>query len=173
MQGALRHHLQVVLGRNELSRGRRPVCSLVVSSGRENRFCRERMALPQTDPRLNALSFPQSQPALSEEKSKKLKRRPQMKRRSQAEVMKEREDECFSCGDGGQLVSCKKAGCPKVYHADCLNLTKRPAGQCNAACRHGSQVCSPCAIYACRFNSNSARQGGWKNQSGIEYQRTE
>ncbi|OXB80997.1 UNVERIFIED_CONTAM: hypothetical protein H355_006080 [Colinus virginianus] len=70
---------------------------------------------------------PKSQPALSEEKSKKLKRRPQMKRRSQAEVMKEREDECFSCGDGGQLVSCKKAGCPKVYHADCLNLTKRPA----------------------------------------------
>lgn len=55
-----------------------------------------------------------------------------MKRRSQAEVMKEREDECFSCGDGGQLVSCKKAGCPKVYHADCLNLTKRPAGQCSA-----------------------------------------
>lgn len=55
-----------------------------------------------------------------------------MKRRSQAEVMKEREDECFSCGDGGQLVSCKKSGCPKVYHADCLNLTKRPAGQCSA-----------------------------------------
>ncbi|KFU92920.1 Histone-lysine N-methyltransferase, H3 lysine-36 and H4 lysine-20 specific, partial [Chaetura pelagica] len=73
---------------------------------------------------------PKSQPPLSEEKSKKLKRRPQMKRRSQAEVMKEREDECFSCGDGGQLVSCKKPGCPKVYHADCLNLTKRPAGQC-------------------------------------------
>ncbi|OXB61328.1 hypothetical protein ASZ78_003750 [Callipepla squamata] len=80
---------------------------------------------------------PKSQPALSEEKSKKLKRRPQMKRRSQAEVMKEREDECFSCGDGGQLVSCKKAGCPKVYHADCLNLTKRPAGQCTAPSRHG------------------------------------
>lgn len=44
-------------------------------------------------------------------------------------VTKEREDECFSCGDGGQMVSCKRPGCPKVYHADCLNLTKRPAGQ--------------------------------------------
>lgn len=102
----------------------------------------------------NTLSVPQSQPTLSEEKSKKLKRRPQMKRRSQAEVMKEREDECFSCGDGGQLVSCKKAGCPKVYHADCLNLTKRPAGQCNTAYRHG---CSPCGIYTFRFNSYSER----------------
>lgn len=28
------------------------------------------------------------------------------------------------------MVSCKRPGCPKVYHADCLNLTKRPAGQC-------------------------------------------
>lgn len=82
---------------------------------------------------VNVLSPPQSQPTLTEEKSKKMKRRPQMKRRSQAEVMKEREDECFSCGDGGQLVSCKKPGCPKVYHADCLNLTKRPAGQCSPA----------------------------------------
>lgn len=27
------------------------------------------------------------------------------------------------------MVSCKKPGCPKVYHADCLNLTKRPAGR--------------------------------------------
>lgn len=27
------------------------------------------------------------------------------------------------------MVSCKRPGCPKVYHADCLNLTKRPAGE--------------------------------------------
>lgn len=54
--------------------------------------------------------------------------------------MKEREDECFSCGDAGQLVSCKKPGCPKVYHADCLNLTKRPAGQCTG---HGSLAVLP------------------------------
>lgn len=26
-------------------------------------------------------------------------------------------------------MSCKKPGCPKVYHADCLNLSKRPAGE--------------------------------------------
>lgn len=52
-----------------------------------------------------------------------------MKKKTKQQVMKEREDECFSCGDGGQIVSCKKPGCPKVYHADCLNLAKRPAGQ--------------------------------------------
>lgn len=71
----------------------------------------------------------QNQPsASSEEKGRKLKKKVQVKRRSRSEVPKEREDECFSCGDGGQIVSCKKPGCPKVYHADCLNLTKRPAG---------------------------------------------
>ncbi|XP_075622956.1 histone-lysine N-methyltransferase, H3 lysine-36 specific isoform X2 [Balearica regulorum gibbericeps] len=100
---------------------------------------------------------PKSQPTLTEEKSKKLKRRPQMKRRSQAEVMKEREDECFSCGDGGQLVSCKKPGCPKVYHADCLNLTKRPAGkwecpwhQCDVCGKEAASFCEMCPRSFCK-----------------------
>ncbi|NXK21917.1 NSD1 protein, partial [Arenaria interpres] len=100
---------------------------------------------------------PKSQPNLTEEKSKKLKRRPQMKRRSQAEVMKEREDECFSCGDGGQLVSCKKSGCPKVYHADCLNLTKRPAGkwecpwhQCDMCGKEAASFCEMCPRSFCK-----------------------
>ncbi|NXG77817.1 NSD1 protein, partial [Baryphthengus martii] len=100
---------------------------------------------------------PKSQPSLTEEKSKKLKRRPQMKRRSQAEVMKEREDECFSCGDGGQLVSCKKPGCPKVYHADCLNLTKRPAGkwecpwhQCDVCSKEAASFCEMCPRSFCK-----------------------
>ncbi|NXX38772.1 NSD1 protein, partial [Tricholaema leucomelas] len=100
---------------------------------------------------------PKSQPSVTEEKSKKLKRRPQMKRRSQAEVMKEREDECFSCGDGGQLVSCKKAGCPKVYHADCLNLTKRPAGkwecpwhQCDVCSKEAASFCEMCPRSFCK-----------------------
>ncbi|NXR03788.1 NSD1 protein, partial [Sagittarius serpentarius] len=100
---------------------------------------------------------PKSQPSLTEEKSKKLKRRPQMKRRSQAEVMKEREDECFSCGDGGQLVSCKRPGCPKVYHADCLNLTKRPAGkwecpwhQCDMCGKEAASFCEMCPRSFCK-----------------------
>lgn len=68
-----------------------------------------------------------------DDKGRKLKRRGHGRRKNKAVVTKEREDECFSCGDGGQMVSCKKPGCPKVYHADCLNLTKRPAGWSSAA----------------------------------------
>lgn len=64
-----------------------------------------------------------------------------MKKKTKQEVTKEREDECFSCGDGGQIVSCKKPGCPKVYHADCLNLAKRPAGKCTSGCFGARQTC--------------------------------
>ncbi|XP_051027895.1 histone-lysine N-methyltransferase, H3 lysine-36 specific isoform X2 [Acomys russatus] len=100
---------------------------------------------------------PKNQPIVTEEKSRKFKRKPHGKRRSQGEVTKEREDECFSCGDGGQLVSCKKPGCPKVYHADCLNLTKRPAGkwecpwhQCDVCGKEAASFCEMCPSSFCK-----------------------
>ncbi|CAF99053.1 unnamed protein product, partial [Tetraodon nigroviridis] len=77
---------------------------------------------------------PKNQPSAEKLKLKEGKRRVSMKKKTKQEVTKEREDECFSCGDGGQIVSCKKPGCPKVYHADCLNLAKRPAGKCTSGC---------------------------------------
>lgn len=83
----------------------------------------------------------QNQPS-SEDKARKGKKKMSAKRKSQLQVVKEHEDECFYCGDGGQIISCKKPGCPKVYHADCLNLSKRPAGE-NRAMRRSlkSSVC--------------------------------
>uniref|UniRef100_A0A3P8WLT6 Nuclear receptor binding SET domain protein 1b n=1 Tax=Cynoglossus semilaevis TaxID=244447 RepID=A0A3P8WLT6_CYNSE len=102
----------------------------------------------------------------SDDKGRKLKRRG--KRKSKAVVTKEREDECFSCGDGGQMVSCKKPGCPKVYHADCLNLTKRPAGspsfkgrwecpwhQCDVCGKEAASFCEMCPSSFC----NQHREG--------------
>ncbi|XP_016013777.2 histone-lysine N-methyltransferase, H3 lysine-36 specific isoform X2 [Rousettus aegyptiacus] len=100
---------------------------------------------------------PKNQPIATEEKSRKFKKKQQGKRRSQGEITKEREDECFSCGDAGQLVSCKKPGCPKVYHADCLNLTKRPAGkwecpwhQCDICGKEAASFCEMCPSSFCK-----------------------
>ncbi|XP_051700411.1 histone-lysine N-methyltransferase, H3 lysine-36 specific isoform X2 [Oryctolagus cuniculus] len=100
---------------------------------------------------------PKNQPIATEEKSKKFKKKQPGKRRSQGEITKEREDECFSCGDAGQLVSCKKPGCPKVYHADCLNLTKRPAGkwecpwhQCDVCGKEAASFCEMCPSSFCK-----------------------
>ncbi|XP_053188161.1 histone-lysine N-methyltransferase, H3 lysine-36 specific, partial [Scomber japonicus] len=92
----------------------------------------------------------------SEDKGRKLKRRGHGKKKKKVVVTKEREDECFSCGDGGQMVSCKRPGCPKVYHADCLNLTKRPAGrwecpwhQCDICSKDAASFCEMCPSSYC------------------------
>ncbi|XP_051514095.1 histone-lysine N-methyltransferase NSD2-like isoform X1 [Myxocyprinus asiaticus] len=99
---------------------------------------------------------PKNQPS-SDDKARKLKKKAAVKRKSQLEVTKEREDECFYCGDGGQIVSCKKPGCPKVYHADCLTLSKRPAGrwecpwhQCNECGREAASYCEMCPNSYCK-----------------------
>ncbi|XP_037398222.1 histone-lysine N-methyltransferase NSD2 isoform X1 [Pygocentrus nattereri] len=99
---------------------------------------------------------PKNQPP-SEDKGRKLRRKVTGKRKSQLEVVKEREDECFYCGDGGQIISCKKPGCPKVYHADCLNLARRPAGrwecpwhQCNECGREAASFCEMCPSSYCK-----------------------
>ncbi|XP_058654012.1 histone-lysine N-methyltransferase NSD3 isoform X4 [Onychostoma macrolepis] len=99
---------------------------------------------------------PKNQPS-SDDKVRKLKKKVVVKRKSQLTVTKEREDECFFCGDGGQIVSCKKPGCPKVYHADCLNLSKRPAGrwecpwhQCNVCKREAASYCEMCPNSYCK-----------------------
>ncbi|XP_061786572.2 histone-lysine N-methyltransferase, H3 lysine-36 specific isoform X2 [Nerophis lumbriciformis] len=98
---------------------------------------------------------PKNQPPA--EKMKEGKRRVSMKKKTKQEVTKEREDECFSCGDGGQIVSCKKPGCPKVYHADCLNLAKRPAGrwecpwhQCDVCTKEAVSFCEMCPSSYCK-----------------------
>ncbi|KAJ8394454.1 hypothetical protein AAFF_G00046650 [Aldrovandia affinis] len=98
---------------------------------------------------------PKNQPS-TEDKLRKLKKKVPMKKKSKLEVQREREDECFSCGDSGQIVSCKKPGCPKVYHADCLNLSKRPAGrwecpwhQCDLCGGEAASFCEMCPSSFC------------------------
>ncbi|XP_061608937.1 uncharacterized protein nsd1b isoform X2 [Phyllopteryx taeniolatus] len=90
----------------------------------------------------------------SDDKGRKLKRRGHGRRKKKVVVTKEREDECFSCGDGGQMVSCKKPGCPKVYHADCLNLTRRPAGRWECP-RHQCDICGKEALSFCEMCPSS------------------
>ena len=70
----------------------------------------------------------QTQAAVAVEKKKKEKDGKKKKKRKHLEVKKEHEDECFRCGEGGELVMCDKPNCPKVYHLQCLNLAKPPHG---------------------------------------------
>uniref|UniRef100_A0A8C7J8F5 [histone H3]-lysine(36) N-dimethyltransferase n=1 Tax=Oncorhynchus kisutch TaxID=8019 RepID=A0A8C7J8F5_ONCKI len=95
----------------------------------------------------------------ADDKGRKLKKKVLAKRKNKMELTKEREDECFSCGDGGQIVSCKRPGCPKVYHADCLNLAKRPAGrwecpwhQCDLCGKEAASFCEMCPSSYCTLH---------------------
>ena len=44
------------------------------------------------------------------------------------------EDECYRCSEGGELVMCDKAQCPKAYHLSCLGLEKMPHGELIFSC---------------------------------------
>ncbi|KAI4803676.1 hypothetical protein KUCAC02_025337 [Chaenocephalus aceratus] len=84
-------------------------------------------------------------------KGKRLKRKYKKKK---AEGKKKSDDDCFRCGDGGQLVLCGKKMCSKAYHLTCLNLTKRPFGRWDCPWHH-CDVCGKTSEAFCQLCPNS------------------
>ncbi|XP_072923856.1 uncharacterized protein nsd1a isoform X2 [Hemitrygon akajei] len=106
---------------------------------------------------------PKNIPSSADEKKVKKRQMPPRKRKQQSEIVRDHEEECFRCGDGGQLVICKKPGCPKVYHADCLVLSKRPAGkwecpwhQCDVCGKEAVSFCELCPSSFCTDHRDGA-----------------
>ncbi|XP_070256514.1 histone-lysine N-methyltransferase NSD2 isoform X2 [Myotis yumanensis] len=89
----------------------------------------------------------------SEEKGKKTKKKSR-RRRTKGEGKKESEDECFRCGDGGQLVLCDRKSCTKAYHLSCLGLGKRPFGKWVCPWHH-CDVCGKPSASFCHLCPNS------------------
>ncbi|XP_061599217.1 histone-lysine N-methyltransferase NSD2 [Cololabis saira] len=96
----------------------------------------------------------------AEPKGKRLKRK-YKKRKSEGK--KKSEDECFRCGDGGQLVLCGKKNCTKAYHLSCLNLTKRPFGRwdcpwhhCDVCGKNSDAFCQLCPNSFCKAHQEGA-----------------
>ncbi|KAF4796519.1 hypothetical protein TURU_083591 [Turdus rufiventris] len=89
----------------------------------------------------------------AEEKGKKTKKRTR-RRRTKNEGKKESEDDCFRCGDGGQLVLCDRKSCTKAYHLSCLGLVKRPFGKWECPWHH-CDVCGKPSVSFCHFCPNS------------------
>ncbi|XP_060071280.1 histone-lysine N-methyltransferase NSD2-like [Ylistrum balloti] len=83
--------------------------------------------------------------------AKKKKRKP---KKIKTDVKKEHEDECFRCGEGGELVMCDKAGCPKVYHLQCLKLNRPPHGSWYCPWHH-CDTCGKMAVKMCQECPNS------------------
>uniref|UniRef100_A0A8V5H1L8 Uncharacterized protein n=1 Tax=Melopsittacus undulatus TaxID=13146 RepID=A0A8V5H1L8_MELUD len=89
----------------------------------------------------------------NEEKVKNAKLK-QKKRKIKTEQKQMHEDNCFQCGDGGELVMCDKKDCPKAYHLLCLNLTQPPFGKWECPW-HQCDVCSNPAVSFCEFCPHS------------------
>ncbi|NP_001427824.1 histone-lysine N-methyltransferase NSD2 isoform 7 [Homo sapiens] len=89
----------------------------------------------------------------SEEKGKKTKKKTR-RRRAKGEGKRQSEDECFRCGDGGQLVLCDRKFCTKAYHLSCLGLGKRPFGKWECPWHH-CDVCGKPSTSFCHLCPNS------------------
>ncbi|KAJ8281435.1 hypothetical protein GJAV_G00067660 [Gymnothorax javanicus] len=96
---------------------------------------------------------PKNSSQASEVKGKKVKKKPR-KRRARSEGRKRSEDECFRCGDGGELVLCDKKSCTKAYHLSCLDRTKRPFGRWDCPWHH-CDVCGKNSEVFCQLCPNS------------------
>ncbi|XP_056125001.1 histone-lysine N-methyltransferase NSD2 isoform X4 [Rhinichthys klamathensis goyatoka] len=97
----------------------------------------------------------------SEPKNKHQKKKP--KRRRARNEGKKSEDECFRCGDGGELVLCDKKGCTKAYHLSCLDRTKRPFGRwdcpwhhCDVCGKNSDAFCQLCPNSFCKAHQEGA-----------------
>ncbi|RXN11152.1 histone-lysine N-methyltransferase NSD2 [Labeo rohita] len=97
----------------------------------------------------------------SEPKAKHQKKKP--KRRKSRNDGKKSEDECFRCGDGGELVLCDKKGCTKAYHLSCLDRTKRPFGRwdcpwhhCDVCGKNSDAFCQLCPNSFCKAHQDGA-----------------
>uniref|UniRef100_A0A7N6BYW4 Nuclear receptor binding SET domain protein 2 n=1 Tax=Anabas testudineus TaxID=64144 RepID=A0A7N6BYW4_ANATE len=84
-------------------------------------------------------------------------------KKRKSEGKKKSEDECFRCGDGGQLVLCDKKTCTKAYHLSCLNLTKRPFGRwdcpwhhCDICGKNSEAFCQLCPNSYCKAHQEGA-----------------
>ncbi|XP_076470902.1 histone-lysine N-methyltransferase NSD2-like [Babylonia areolata] len=100
---------------------------------------------------------PKTQTALSVERKKRDKDGKRRKKKKRLELKKEHDDECFRCGEGGELVMCDKTNCPKVYHLQCLNLAKPPHGKwlcpwhhCDVCGKLATKLCSECPNSFCQ-----------------------
>lgn len=66
---------------------------------------------------------------MAEMKRKETKKGDKMKKKKKPAIKHKHDDDCFRCGEGGELVMCDRSSCTKSYHLRCLGLCKPPHGE--------------------------------------------
>lgn len=73
------------------------------------------------------LTLIQTPAAISAEK--KFKENIGKKKKRKMPAARKHEDECYRCGEGGELLMCDRKNCTKSFHLFCLKLDKPPHGR--------------------------------------------
>ncbi|XP_060585586.1 histone-lysine N-methyltransferase NSD2-like isoform X2 [Ruditapes philippinarum] len=81
--------------------------------------------------------------AMAELKRKETKKGDKQKKKKKPVVKRKHDDDCFRCGEGGELVLCDRSSCPKSYHLRCLNLCKPPHGKWDCPWHHCDECGKP------------------------------
>ena len=83
------------------------------------------------------------------------------KKRKKRKKLIKHEDECYVCGDGGQLIMCSRKSCYKCYHLECLTIDGVPRGKwdcpwhhCDVCGKAANQLCSRCPNSFCRSHAS-------------------
>ncbi|XP_052226023.1 histone-lysine N-methyltransferase NSD2-like isoform X2 [Dreissena polymorpha] len=97
---------------------------------------------------------PKTQHAAQAEMKKNNAKMTKLKKKKKAEIQRKHDDDCFRCGEGGELVMCDRSSCTKSYHLRCLGLSKPPYGKWDCPWHHCDQCGKP-AIQMCVECPNS------------------
>ncbi|KAL4232100.1 Histone-lysine N-methyltransferase [Mactra antiquata] len=81
--------------------------------------------------------------AMDEKKKKETKKGDKLKKKKKVAVKHKHDDDCFRCGEGGELVMCDRVSCTKSYHLRCLNLSKPPYGKWDCPWHHCDECGKP------------------------------
>lgn len=100
--------------------------------------------------RPNKLEDPQLKKSTNGTSSSKKKK----KKHEKKDFEKMHEDDCFTCGEGGNLIMCDRRGCPKSFHKECLKLETVPRGKWECP-RHFCMQCKKPATAMCTACPNS------------------
>ncbi|XP_060558862.1 histone-lysine N-methyltransferase NSD2-like, partial [Ruditapes philippinarum] len=103
--------------------------------------------------------------AMAELKRKETKKGDKQKKKKKPVVKRKHDDDCFRCGEGGELVLCDRTSCPKSYHLRCLNLCKPPHGKfwdcpwhhCDECGKPATKKCVECPNSFCSTHADDTK----------------